>query len=119
MSFFYLATPYSRYEAGIGQAHIDACTEAALLIRAGVPVYSPIAHTHPIAIYGELDPYDHKLWLEADRAFMDSAKGLIVCLMDGWEHSYGMQVEIDTFKEAGKPILYMTPGVVPEELKSC
>ena len=37
MSFWYLATPYSRYAAGIEHAWRDACTQAMILARAGVP----------------------------------------------------------------------------------
>lgn len=116
MSFFYLASPYSKYPGGIEAAHADVCMEAALLVRAGIPVYSPIAHTHPIAIHGDIDPFDHSIWLEADRTFMDAAQGLIVCEMEGWETSYGIGVEIEHFKKAGKPIIRMTPGMLPQEL---
>jgi hypothetical protein len=114
MSFYYLATPYSKYPAGIVQAHADACAQAALLVKAGIPVYSPIAHTHPIAVCGHLDPYDHELWLEADRTFMEAAKGLIVCEMEGWQESYGIECEIKYFAQAGKPRFQMVPGVVPD-----
>ena len=43
----YLATPYSKYPAGLQQAFVDAAKLAALLLRSGMNVYSPIAHTHP------------------------------------------------------------------------
>lgn len=114
MGFWYLATPYSKYPAGIEWAFIDACKETALLLRAGVPIFSPIAHTHPIAVHGNINPLDHEVWLPADRPMMDAACGLIVCKMETWEKSYGIGVEIETFKAAGKPVIYMTPGVVPE-----
>jgi hypothetical protein len=114
--FWYLATPYSKYPGGIVRAFSDACREAALLIRAGIPVYCPIAHTHPIAIHGDIDPFDHKIWLAADHTFMESAKGLIVCRLVGWDKSYGIGVEIEHFQKSGKRIVYMIPGAVPEEL---
>jgi hypothetical protein len=114
MSFYYLASPYSKYPKGIVAAFEKICQEAALLVRHQIPVYSPIAHTHPIAIHGDIDPFDHSIWLEADRAFMDAACGLIVCQMEGWEVSYGIGVEIRHFEKAGKPIYYMAPGIVPD-----
>lgn len=46
----YLATPYSKYPRGIEAAFVDASRLAACLVRLGISVYSPIAHTHPIAI---------------------------------------------------------------------
>lgn len=114
MSFYYLASPYSKYPHGINAAHADICREAALLVKSGIPVYSPIAHTHPIALNGDIDPFDHNIWLEADRAFMDAAKAIIVCQMEGWESSYGVSFEIQAFRAAGKPVFFMVPGVVPE-----
>ena len=112
MSFWYMASPYSLYPNGIEAAHRDACAQAALLIRAGVPVFSPIVHSHPIAINGHIDPLDHSVWMPADQPFMDCAKGLIVCELDGWDSSYGIGIELAIFKMAGKPIVHMMPGEV-------
>ena len=106
-SFWYIATPYSKYPAGREQAFIDASKIAAKFVKAGIPAFSPIAHTHPVAEYGEIDPYDHKIWLPFDAPFMALAYGLIVCKLDGWDKSIGIAHEIEAFKKAGKPVLYM------------
>jgi hypothetical protein len=116
MSFFYLATPYTQYAGGIEEAFKAAAEQAALLVQAGVPVYSPIAHTHPIAIHGDMDPKNHDIWIPADQTFMQAARGLIVCELEGWQSSYGVNIEIDTFKDMGKPIIQMTPGTVPQSV---
>jgi nucleoside 2-deoxyribosyltransferase len=116
MSYFYLASPYSKFSGGIVAAFEEVCEQAALLVRAGVPVFSPIAHTHSIALHGHLDPYDLSIWLEADRAFMDAAKAIIVCKMDGWDQSVGVAHEIEHFRKAGKQVIMMDPGFVPAEL---
>ena len=113
MSFWYLATPYSKYPAGIEAAFVVACQQTALLIRAGIPVYSPIAHTHPVAINGDLDPLDHEIWIPADMPLMRSALGLIVCKMETWDSSKGIGIEIVEFKKAGKPVVFMEQNVVP------
>lgn len=105
--FWYLGTPYSKYPSGLDEAFKDAARAAAHLVRGGVRVYSPIAHTHPVAIYGGIDPFDHDVWLPADRPFMDAACGLIVVKMPSWRESYGLKVEIDTFEAAGKPVKEM------------
>ena len=112
--FYYLATPYSKYPRGTGAAYIEACQQAALLVQAKIPVFCPIAHSHGVAVLGgvPLDSYD--IWLPADAPFMEAACGLIVCEMEGWETSYGISEEIKAFRAAGKPIVHMTPGVVPE-----
>jgi hypothetical protein len=115
VAFWYLASPYSRYVGGLETAFQEIARNAALLIRAGVRLYCPIAHTHPIAMQGGIDPLDHGIWLPADRPFMFAACGLIVCMMEGWELSYGISVEMDEFARAGKPLVYMRPGQVPVE----
>ena len=114
--FYYLASPYSKYPLGITAAHFHVCQQAALLIRSGVPVYSPIAHTHPIAQFGDIDPFDHDIWLPLDRHMMDAAGGLIILKMEGWSRSYGMGTELAYFAEQDRPIVYMDPGVVPDVL---
>ena len=118
MSFWYLATPYSKYPGGIEEAFRLACRATADLIRAGIRAYSPIAHTHPVAIHGGIDPYDHRIWLTADEPFMHAACGLIVLKAESWELSYGISEESKAFEKAGKPIVYMEPGVIPVELKA-
>lgn len=116
MSFWYLASPYSKYPHGIEEAYRMVCREHARLIMAGVPVFCPIAHTHGPAIHGNIDPLAHEIWIPADKPFMDAACGLIMLTAESWEQSYGMRVERDAFLAAGKPVVWMTPGEVPLEL---
>lgn len=105
----YLATPYSKYEPGIEQAFIDAAKLAALLLRAGMKVYSPIAHTHPLAVHGNIDPLDHAIWMPFDEAMMTAADVLLVAHMQGWQESFGIAHEIKFFEDAGKPIFDLDP----------
>lgn len=105
----YLATPYSKYPKGIELAFRDACKITARLLRLGMKVYSPIAHTHPIAVHGKIDPYDHKIWMPFDKAVMDRSDVLLVAKMDTWDQSYGIAEEIKIFTAAGKPIYYLDP----------
>lgn len=105
----YLATPYSRYPLGIEQAFMDAAKLAALLMRMNIHVYSPIAHTHPLAVYGRIDPLDHAIWMPFDKMMMDKADVLIVAHMDGWQDSRGVAEEIAVFERAGKPIYDLDP----------
>lgn len=117
MSYYYVATPYSKYPHGLEAAFQLACRETARLIRAGVPVFSPIAHTHPIAMAAGMDPLDHTIWLPCDEPMMRAARGLIMLRAESWEQSYGMRVERETFEAAGKPVIWMDPGEVPAELR--
>ena len=105
--FLYLATPYSKHPEGIDAAFRYACHAAGRLLSRGVKAFSPIAHSHPIAIHGNVDPLSHEIWLAADRPFMQAARGMIVVMMPGWETSYGVQQEIAAFNEMQKPIHYL------------
>lgn len=117
MSFWYLATPYSKYPGGIEEAFRLAARYAGRLITAGVKVYSPITHTHPIAVEAGLDPYNHDIWMPADQPFMDAARGLIVLKAASWEQSRGIREEIGHFTVASKPIVFTEPyGPLPAEL---
>lgn len=110
---WYLATPYTDYYAGREAAFHEACRQTALLIKAGIGVFCPIAHSHPVAQFGGIDPTDHKIWLPADAPLMDAAFGLIVCMMEGWEDSRGVAHEIVAFRASRKPVILMVPGLVP------
>lgn len=106
----YLATPYTRYQGGnIQRAFEDAAKIAARLLIAGIKVYSPICHTHPIAIFGALDALDHAIWLPFDEAMMEVSSVLIVAHMSGWEESSGIEHEVKFFEDAGKPIYDLDP----------
>lgn len=111
-SLCYLATVYSKHKEGLDAAYIDAARIAAKLLVAGIKVYSPIAHTHPLAVYGGLDPLDHAIWLPFDEAMMNAADILIVAQMDGWEVSKGIAHEIKFFETRGKPIYDLDPATM-------
>lgn len=105
--YTYLASPYSKYPGGIHEAFEEVCRATAFLIRNGVRVFCPIAHTHPVAVHGGIDPLDHDIWIPADKPLMDGASSMVVCMMDTWEQSHGIGIEVDIFKRAGKPIFYL------------
>lgn len=105
----YLATPYSKFPGGIDEAYREAARLTAKLLLAGLKVYSPIAHTHPVAIYGGLDPVDHSIWMPFDAAMMDASSHLLVAMMPSWRQSYGITLEIEAFMNAGKPVLFLDP----------
>ena len=105
----YIGTPYSRYPGGIESAFVDACKLTSRLLREGLAVYSPIAHTHPIAIHGDIDPLDYAIWLPFDAAMMDKSDAMVVAMMTGWESSHGIRHEINAFVAAGKSVYFMNP----------
>ena len=104
MQLSYLATPYSKFPRGLEAAFIEACKLTARLIETGLHVYSPIAHTHPVAIHGKLDAMDQNLWKDFDAAMLNVCRVLIVAHMDGWEESSGIAHEIEFFEKRNRPI---------------
>lgn len=111
-AMIYLASPYSKYPAGIEAANRDICALAANLLRHRVKVYSPIAHTHAIAIYGKIDPLDHAFWMDADKAMMELSTALLVATLPGWEDSKGICEERRYFRCAGKPTYFINPDTL-------
>lgn len=57
-------------------------------------------------------------WItQVDLPMMHNAKGLIVCMMVGWEESKGIKYEIEFFESLGMPIIYLMPGEIEMELR--
>lgn len=108
-SLNYLATPYSAFAKGPFAAFQQACEIAGHLLRAGINCYSPIAHTHSVATFGDIDPLDHSIWLPFDEYMMAKCDGLIVAEMEGWRESKGIAHEIRFFERAAKPIWHLIP----------
>src|SRR5271170_5526059 len=104
--FIYLATPYSKYKTGQENAANDAAKIVAKLLKESVYVYSPIVHTHQVAIHGNLDVLDYKIWQAFDQPFLDVSDCLLVAKMDGWKDSDGINFEIKDFHEKKKEIFY-------------
>jgi hypothetical protein len=112
----YVGTPYTKYKGGIEVAFVDACKLTARLMSEGLKVYSPIAHTHPLAIHGGLNPIDHEVWLPFDEAMMAKSDAILVAMMAGWEASFGIHYEIRVFIEASKPVYFLDPADLGVEI---
>lgn len=105
----YLATPYSKYPGGLDAAFEEAARIAGELLKRGVTVYSPIAHTHPIAKYAKMDPLDHSVWIDFDETMMELCDVIIVAQMDTWRESKGVEIEIAHFRNEMKPVYFLDP----------
>jgi len=114
---YYLATPYSLYPEGLERAFVEASRIAGILMKRGLVVFCPIAHTHPISIYGEIEKVDHDFWLNQDIALLDRTDALLVVKMPGWDKSHGVRVEIDHAEKTGKPVSYLSWPLLEEVSK--
>jgi hypothetical protein len=104
----YLACPYSHDDPKIREERfLIANREAGKLMKAGHMVFSPISHSHPIALAGDL-PKTWEYWENFCRTYMSYSYLLVVLCIDGWEESTGIRVEIEIAKEMGMGIKYMT-----------
>ena len=112
MRLIYLASPYSHPDRQIQEQRFQAaCQQAALMMQAGDLVFSPIAHTHPIAAFGL--PGDWEFWQAYDRAMLERCDELAVLQLDGWEESIGVQAEIAIAKELNLPVRFIRPKNCP------
>lgn len=107
---WFVSSPYTRSPRGHTGAYLDVCRLAARLHREhGLNVFSPIAHSHGMAMYGKLPVVDHDFWMSFNAPFLRICEGMLFCKMDGWDESFGMAVEHNIFKNDSKPIYYVDP----------
>ena len=103
----YLAIPYSHPDPLIREERFRAVNRvAARLMAGGMHVFSPISHTHPIAVEGDL-PRGWEYWEAYDRVMLKACQKLIVLKLDGWDKSVGVAGEIAIAQELGIEVEYL------------
>lgn len=111
----YLAGPYSHPDPAVREGRFRALNAvSAKLMRDGLHIFSPISHTHPIALAGDL-PIGFDFWQEYDKAILVTCAKLIVLRLDGWEESLGVRAEMQIAKDIGIPVEFMD---MPADLRS-
>jgi len=102
----YIASPYSHADETVKRDRFDAvCEYAGHLMKLGHVVYSPIAHSHPIAMRSGL-PTDWDYWKTFDHAMITRSTSLMVLMLPGWEESEGVKAEVQMAQALGIPIDY-------------
>lgn len=107
----YLATPYNHPDPAIREERFTlACLAAATLMRDGVHLFCPIAHTHPIALQGNL-PCGWDYWQKYDQLMLSACDELWIVQMDGWDRSEGIKGEIEIARQLrfNKRVFYLHP----------
>lgn len=103
----YLACPYTDKDPKVMEKRFMAVNRAAgKLMSEGEYIFSPISHTHPIAVISDL-PRNWEFWEGFDRAYLSMCNKLCVLMLDGWENSTGVNAEIEIAKELGLEIEYL------------
>lgn len=117
-TLIYLAVPYSHPDAEVRLERFHAANKAAAkLMGEGLHIFSPISHTHPIALAGDL-PLGWDYWAAYDHAILRACCKLLVLRSDGWEQSRGIAGEIAIAIGLGIPIEFVEPEIplaVPPE----
>ena len=111
MSYIYLASPYSHPEADRREKRFkQVCECAAYYMHRGEHIFSPIAHSHPIALAGDL-PKHFDYWADYDRVMLRHAKALWILIIEGWLQSEGVKQEVLLAKEFGIPVYLVVPDL--------
>ena len=108
----YLATPYTHPDPAVMRLRFIKVTRvAAKLMKKGVFVFSPITHSHSIAMAGDL-PKSWKYWMQYDTLILEICSKVIVLMLKGWKESKGVKAEIKLAGKLGIPVEYLEPGKV-------
>ena len=99
----YLAIPYTGNEA---ESFKTANAAASKVMELGHIPFSPISHTHPIAVQCGL-PKDWSFWEQFDRAFIEWCDELWVAGFGDYKKSKGVMAEIEIAGSLGKPVVFM------------
>lgn len=106
----YLGCPYSHDNPEVMEQRFIAVNKvAARLMGDGLHVYSPISHTHPIVLQGDL-PRDWKYWGAYDRTMLGLCTEFCIILNDGWDKSVGLREEMKIALDIGMAISTIKPG---------
>lgn len=111
----YLAGPYTHVDYHIRLKRYRMLTQAAaVLMRNGCIVYSPITYTHILdSQYTQMGlSMSHEEWLEFDRPFMEMCESLYILKLDGWTESTGIAREIEYFTSKQRQIIYLPPEFI-------
>ena len=84
-----------------------------VVFREGRIVYSPIVHSHPLALLGL--PSDWPFWAEHNRAMLERSDVLAVLTLPGWKESRGVAAEIEIATTLRLPLRYDEPGAFVSE----
>lgn len=104
----YAASPYTR-QPNLDTACREVCIVVGELLRAGVSVFSPVAHSHTIAMLSGLDPLDHAFWLDHDRPLQDACDAMVIVKLPGWHESDGIKAEWAHAWLRNQPVYYLDP----------
>jgi len=108
MKRIYLATPYSGTQKQQLERFEAACRIAGEIIKHGYCVFSPISHSHFIALIGDI-PGSHEFWKAQNESWLSWSDEVWVAKMSGWKESAGVKWEMAWAEENGRPVEFIDP----------
>ena len=108
----YIATPYTHDDIDVMQKRFEGVSrKAGELMLKGHIVFSPISHSHPIALEllnsGNDVVCDLAFWQKQDMPFIEWCDELYIMDVEGWNKSAGVQAEIKEARRLDKPITFV------------
>ena len=99
----YLASPYSDPDPEVrNRRWVDTCVYCAMFVQRGEMVFSPIVHSHPLAVMGVEGGWD--FWREFDLRMLSMCDAVRVLCLPGWGQSRGVIEEIRVAYSLGKEV---------------
>lgn len=104
----YLATPYWHPEQDIrDERTLKAKLLTRSFMRRGLPAYSPIVHGRAMEEGLTQLPFSNDEWVTFDFLYIKSASYILVCQIDGWQQSKGIQREVEFCSTNNIPVLML------------
>lgn len=109
----YLATPYTTNDPVLLQSRFEkACAAAGQFMNRGYEVFSPVAHSHPVADHlDEALRLNHEFWLRQDFAVLKHCDVMVIYALPGWDKSYGIGEEVKIAHANGIPVYVIGEGM--------
>ena len=112
----YLMSPYTSDRQTEVLRYKLATEAAAILIQAGYICFSPIVHSHPIALERNIQQ-DGAFWMRQCRTYIRHwATQGIVLMLPGWEESDGVDEELRLLIRLDLPVHYHTTAQLKQYL---
>jgi len=107
----YLASPYTappgpNKKAIEEERYQSVLRFAGRLLAKRNKVWSPVVHCHVLAQLYDL-PTDHLFWKEFNHDFIRRCDGMYVAKIEGWEHSAGIEDEVNFAYLLGVSVTYI------------
>lgn len=110
----YFMSPYTKHPTELDKYCDLTAAACSILHEAGLVLIAPIVQGHPMWKYMPDNKYtrSHEMWMPiCERIFMRCDYG-VVCMLEGWDQSMGMALEVFIMSSGGKQVLFFDPSLL-------